>query len=76
MQLHDLVKPIEEMSDEELRTRLIEIRHKREVVRPAAKKHVERAQKKGAVTRINKAADLFADMSEEEKAELIKALGG
>lgn len=76
MQLQDLVKPIEEMTDEELRARLREIRHNREVVRPAAKKHVERAKKKGSVTRINKAADLFAGMSEEEKAELIKVLGG
>ena len=76
MQLQDLVKPIDEMTDEELRARLREIRHKREVVRPAAKKHIERAKKKGAVTRINKTAELFAGMSEEEKAELIKALEG
>jgi uncharacterized tellurite resistance protein B-like protein len=76
MQLQDLVKPIDEMTDEELRARLREIRHKREIVRPAAKKHIERAKKKGAVTRINKAAELFAGMSEEEKAELIKALEG
>lgn len=74
MQLQDLVKPIEQMTDEELTARLQEIRHKRDTVRPAAKRHVEKAAKKGTQTRITKAADLFAGMSEEEKAEIIKAL--
>lgn len=76
MQLHDLVKPINDMSDEELGQRLRELRHKRDVVRPAAKKHVERAAKKGTQARVTKVADLFGNMSEAEKAELIKALGG
>ena len=76
MQLQDLVKSVEAMTDDELRERIKQIRHTRETVRPAAKKHVEKAAKKGNVGRINKAADLFAGMSEEEKAEIIKALGG
>lgn len=76
MQLQDLVKPIGEMTDEELGERLRALRHKRDVVRPAAKKHVERAVKKGTQARVTKVADMFGNMSEAEKAELIKALGG
>lgn len=76
MQLQDLVKPIGEMTDEELGERLRALRHKRDVVRPAAKKHVERAVKKGTQARVTKVADMFSGMSEAEKAELIKALGG
>ena len=76
MQLHDLVKPIEDQSDEELEARLREIRHRRDTIRPAARKHVERAAKKGTKTRVTKTAGMFSNLSEAEKAELIKALGG
>ena len=76
MQLTDLVKPISAMSDEELLDRVRELRHRRDVVRPAKQKHVERAASKGKVSRINKAADLFSGMSEADREALIKALEG
>ncbi len=76
MQLRDLVKPIEDQTDEELEQRLREIRHKRDVVRPAARKHVERAAKKGSKTRVTKTGGMFDNLTEAEKQELIKALGG
>lgn len=76
MQLDQLVKPLEDMSDDELRERLKELRHRRTVVRPAAKKRVEREANKGTVGKINKIAGLFDGMSDAEKAALIEALGG
>ena len=63
------------MTDEELEARLQFIRHKRDVVRPAAKKHVERAEKKGSQGRVTKAADLFGGLSEADKQQLLQLLG-
>lgn len=75
MQLDQLVKPLEDMSDEELRESLRALRQRRTTERPAAKKRVERAAKKGTVGKINKIAGLFDGMSNAEKEALIKALG-
>lgn len=76
MQMQDLIKPIEQMTDDELMERLRTIRSRRTAERPAAKAHAKRAAKKGAVTRIKKVDNLVGGMSEAEKAELIKLLGG
>lgn len=76
MQLHDLVKPIEDMSNEELQERLRSIRHTRTVVRPAAQNHVKKAKKKGMQGRIKKADDLLSQLSEADREALIKSLGG
>lgn len=72
MQLKDLVKPISDMSDEELMERLRTIRHNRTAARPAAKAHAKRAAKKGAVTRISKVDKLLEGLSREE---ILKLLG-
>lgn len=45
-QLLDLVVPIESQTDEDLRIRLNALRHRRETLRPSAKKHKEKAVKK------------------------------
>lgn len=76
MQMKDLVKPIDEQSDEELLARLREIRHNRNVIRPAAKTHAKNKAKKGAVTRINKLDDMLGSLTPEQRAELIAQLGG
>lgn len=76
MQMNDLIKPIEDMSDEELMESLRTLRHRRSVERPAAAKKVKKAKEKGKTTRINKTADMFAGLSASEKEEIIKALGG
>lgn len=76
MQLNDLVKPIEECSDEELLERLRAIRHNRTVVRPAAKSRAKREAKKGQQTRLNKVESLLAGLSEEQRKQLILELGG
>lgn len=76
MQLGDITKSIEDMTDEELEARLREIRNRRDVVRPAAKNHAKRAESKGRQTRVSKVADMFAGMSQEEKEAIIAALEG
>ena len=75
MQLLDLVKPIEQCTDEELLERLRTIRHNRKTVRPAAKAHAKRAAKKGAQTRMTAVEKLLASMSEEDRQALIAELG-
>lgn len=75
MQLPDLIKPLSEMTDEEIQARIIELRHKRDVVRPAARKHAERAAKVGSQTKITKTADLLNGLSEADRAALIELLG-
>lgn len=76
MQLSDLLKPMDQMTNEELLERLKVIRHNRDTVRPAAKAREKKESKKGAVTRINKMDDLFDKMTPAQKAEFIKQLGG
>jgi len=74
MQLKDLVKPIDKMSDEELLERLREIRHRKTVERPAAKARVEKAEKKQSRGRMSAMDKLLAALTPEEQAELMKSL--
>ena len=74
MQLKNLVKTIDEMSDEELQERLRQIRHNREIVRPAAAKRVERAEAKTSRTRVSAAEKLLAGLSDAEREDLLKQL--
>ena len=74
MDLSNLVKPIELMTDDELTERLRELRHRREVVRPAATAHKQKAAKKGMQTRISSAEKLLANLSEEDRAAIIASL--
>lgn len=74
MQLSDLVQPIDKMSDEELLERLRQVRHNREVVRPARKAHIERAEKKVSRGRVKKTENLLEGLSEAERNELIRKL--
>ena len=76
MQLQNLFKPLSELSDEELRTRLQEIRHNRETVRPAKKAHEKRAANKGRVSKINKAEGLLAGLSKEQILQLMMEFQG
>lgn len=74
MQLKDLVKPISEMSNDELLEHVRRIRQNRHIIRPAHKAHVERAEKKEARVREKKTANLFASLSEADKALLVAEL--
>ena len=76
MQLKDLVRPLDSLSDEELLTRLREVRHRRETIRPAAKKHVERVEAKAARSRTSAVDKMLESMSEAEREELMNKLQG
>lgn len=74
MRLGDLVKTIDQMTDEELLERLRHTRNQRTTVRPAFRAHVERADKKATRAKANKTASLLDSLSDEEKLRLIEQL--
>lgn len=74
MQIHDLVKPIELMSDEELLSHVRGIRHRREVIRPARVARVERAEKKVTRAKTKKLDTLVDAMPDEDRLKLIALL--
>ncbi len=74
MQLLDLVKPIEQMSDEELQAKLREVRNNRNHAKPAAQAHVKRAAKKTSNAKVSKAVKITDGLTEKEKLELIAML--
>lgn len=74
MQIYDLVRTLDKMSEEELLEHVRAMRHRRETIRPAAAKRVERAEKKTVQARSKKTADLVSAMSEEERLKLIALL--
>lgn len=76
MQLQDLFKPLDELTEEELRKKLQEIRHNRTVERPAAKARAKRESNKGRSAKISKAESLLAGLTPEQIKELMDKLGG
>lgn len=74
MQLKDITKPISEMTVEELQERLRQVRHNRTVIRPAAAKHVERAEKKTSRRNVSAVEKLLDKMSPTEREEFMKKL--
>ena len=74
MQLGDLVKPIEEQTDEELKARLFELRHRREHERPAAKDRVKKAVKKESRKKVTAVEKLLAGLDPTELEALLKGM--
>lgn len=74
MQLRDLVKPISELSDEELIEKLRQVKTSREVIRSAVRKRTERSEKKASRTRMTATTKLLEGLTDEERAELIRKL--
>lgn len=74
MQLKDLVVPIDKQTDDELLERLRSIRHNREVIRPAARRIVEKADKKAATKKASALSKQLELLSEEDKQKLIQQL--
>ncbi len=76
MRLENLIKPMSDMTDEELTERLKQIRHNREVVRPAAKARHHREQAKGKVSskKVTQLETLLASMTPEERSKLIASI--
>ena len=76
MQLGDLITPLDNMTDEELRERLRTIRHNRTAAKPATANRVKREAKKGGQGRMNNVEDLLGNLSEQERLALIAQLKG
>ena len=76
MQLHNLIKPIDQCTDEELMERLRTVRHNREVARPVARKKEEQVEKKATRQRVSSVDKLLANLSDEERSKLIEQLSG
>lgn len=74
MQLKDLVKPISQMSDDELLEHLRQVKQRRTIERPAHRAHVERAEKKTARAKGKKIDTVLGALSEEERLRLIEQL--
>jgi hypothetical protein len=78
MKLHELVKPLDEQTDEELIERLRQIRHRRHVERPAVKKRQADADvvKKGRATRKSgtQLDKILSALTDEQRAALIEQL--
>lgn len=75
MQLSDLVKPLDQMTDDELKESLKELRHRRSVERPAAAKHKAKAEKKESAPKVAKVKNILAGLSPADIAALLKQLG-
>lgn len=76
MQLLDLIKPLDQFTDDELRERLRVIRNNRTVTRPAAKAHAKKAAKKTSRAKVSKNEKLIEGLTEEQKLALIAQLQG
>jgi hypothetical protein len=75
MQLGDLVKPIEDMTDEELRERLHGIRHRQTVERPATQARAAKKQKKEVKKKLSPLSKMLDQLSPEELEQLLKDMG-
>ena len=74
MQLGDLVKPIEDMTDDELRERLQGVRQRQSVERPAAKARAAKKEKKETRKRLTPIQKLLEGLSEEEIQALLEGM--
>jgi hypothetical protein len=74
MQLKDLVKPIDQMSDEELLERLRQIRHRRTTERPVAKAREVKEEKRASRGRMTALDKALASLSPEDRDKLMKSL--
>lgn len=74
MQLKDLVKPITQMTDEELLEHLRQVKQRRTIERPAHQAHIDRAEKKTARAKTKKVDTVLGKLSDEERQKLIEQL--
>lgn len=74
MQLKDLVKPISDMTNEELLEHLREVKQRRTVIRPAHQAHIDRAEKKTTRAKGKKMDTVLGKLTDEERLKLIAQL--
>lgn len=75
MQLSDLVKPIDEMTDEELRDRLAEVRRRQSVERPSSNNRKKKAATKEVKKKLTPLEKMLDQLSPEELEQLLKEHG-
>lgn len=75
MQLHNLVQPIENMSDDELRARLIDLRRRRETEKPKAAQAIKKSEKQDGRKKVSAAEKILAELTPEQLEILLKSLG-
>lgn len=76
MQLQDLAKPVDQMTDDELMAHLRRIRENRMTERPAAKARAARGAKKESRAKVSKVDKMVNGMSEADRLALIELLKG
>ena len=76
MQTNQLIKPIDQCSNDELMERLRTVRHSREVARPVAKAKAAKVEKKTSRVKMSAMDKLLDGMSDEEKQKLLAQLTG
>ena len=74
MQLQNLVRTLDSMSDDELLERLRTVRHSREVGRPTARKRADAPERKASKARVSATTKLLDGLSDEERQALIERL--
>lgn len=74
MQTPDLIKTIDQCSDEELLERLRTVRHNREVARPVAARKTANVEKKATRKRVSSVDKVVETMSDDDKQKLIELL--
>lgn len=74
MQLLDLVKPIEGMSDDELRARLVDLRRRREMDRPKAVRAAKKSMKAEGHKKVSSAEKLLESLTPEQLEILLSQL--
>jgi len=76
MRLEDLTKNLSNMTDDELREHVRQIRHNKNVVKPASAKRVAEVVKKESNQKASKVNKMLDSMSESEKRQLLLMLEG
>jgi hypothetical protein len=76
MQLSNLVKPIDQCTNDELLERLRAVRHNREVARPVAAAKAAKVEKKSSVKKMSALEKLVDSMSDADRLKLIESLKG
>lgn len=76
MKLKDLRKQISDMTEDELREHVRQIRHNKYVAKPAKAKHIADAVKVEKRQQASKVDKAIARMSDEEKQQLLLLLEG
>ena len=72
MRTENLLKTLDQMSDDELLVRLREVRHNREVARPVARKKAAKAETKQTRVKQTAAEKLLTALSDEEREKLLE----